>query len=187
MEDSKENIFNIPNLLTFFRMAAGVLFVLMLFSGYSNFNLFLVFLLGGITDFFDGILARKLNQTTKIGQFLDVIADRTIFAAALFSLAIYSIYDNYFIYFSSNLLGAILLLVPREIFGTIGVAVSLLEKKPLFVSHNFLNKLTGFMQYVTLALIILNLRISFYSAAVTFAIGTCAGLNYIKKSLEQRY
>ena len=43
----------------------------------------LLFALAGITDYFDGYLARKLGQTSRFGAFLDPVADKLIVAAAL--------------------------------------------------------------------------------------------------------
>lgn len=46
-----------------------------------------IFWLAAITDWFDGYLARKLEQTTAFGAFLDPVADKLIVAAALFMIA----------------------------------------------------------------------------------------------------
>ena len=46
-----------------------------------------LFMLAGITDFFDGYVARKLNQTSALGAALDPIADKLLTGAALLLLA----------------------------------------------------------------------------------------------------
>lgn len=185
MASTKEKIFNIPNFLTLSRIIFAIIFCVLLFSGYSNLSLFIIFLIGAITDLFDGMLARKLNQVTKFGKFLDAVADRTFFAIILLSLIFYSIYNKNFTYFSFNLSFAVLLLIPREIMGIVGNLISLFRKKGILVIRDFINKFTAFMQCITLASIILNFRTSFYLAIVTFICGLFAGLNHIKKSLNQ--
>ncbi|HEX3733450.1 MAG TPA: CDP-alcohol phosphatidyltransferase family protein, partial [Mycobacteriales bacterium] len=47
-----------------------------------------VLVASGATDWFDGYLARRLNQTSRLGQFLDPLADRLYIFAALISLLI---------------------------------------------------------------------------------------------------
>lgn len=48
----------------------------------------LVFMIAAITDWFDGFLARKLNVSSKLGAFLDPVADKLIVAAALVVVAV---------------------------------------------------------------------------------------------------
>ena len=64
---------NIPNLLTFFRILLIPVFVILFYLPYqwSYMAAALVFILAAATDWFDGYLARKLNQSTAFGAFLD--------------------------------------------------------------------------------------------------------------------
>jgi CDP-diacylglycerol--glycerol-3-phosphate 3-phosphatidyltransferase len=48
----------------------------------------LLFFLAGITDYFDGYLARKYNRVSKLGEILDPIADKILILFVLFGLAI---------------------------------------------------------------------------------------------------
>jgi CDP-diacylglycerol--glycerol-3-phosphate 3-phosphatidyltransferase len=77
--------YTIPNILTLIRIA---LIPLMIFAYVSPLEhamplAALVFALAGITDWLDGYLARKLNQTSPFGAFLDPVADKLIVACAL--------------------------------------------------------------------------------------------------------
>ncbi|MGY2437113.1 CDP-alcohol phosphatidyltransferase family protein, partial [Escherichia coli] len=76
---------NIPNLLTFFRILLIPVFVILFYVPYqwSYLAAAVVFTLAAATDWFDGYLARKLNQSTAFGAFLDPVADKIMVAAAL--------------------------------------------------------------------------------------------------------
>ena len=76
---------NIPNLLTFFRILLIPVFVILFYLPYqwSYMAAAIVFILAAATDWFDGYLARKLNQSTAFGAFLDPVADKIMVAAAL--------------------------------------------------------------------------------------------------------
>lgn len=84
---------NIPNLLTWLRIILIPLFVGIFYFEKSwvslpNQNLVatVIFTLAAITDWFDGWLARRLNQTSEFGAFLDPVADKLMVAAALIVL-----------------------------------------------------------------------------------------------------
>ena len=76
---------NIPNQLTLLRIILIPVFVLVYYLPYSWSNLVacIIFSLAGITDVLDGYLARKLNQTSSLGAFLDPVADKLMIAVAL--------------------------------------------------------------------------------------------------------
>lgn len=76
---------NIPNLLTFFRILLIPVFVILFYLPYqwSYLAAAIIFILAAATDWFDGYLARKLNQSTAFGAFLDPVADKIMVAAAL--------------------------------------------------------------------------------------------------------
>jgi CDP-diacylglycerol--glycerol-3-phosphate 3-phosphatidyltransferase len=77
--------FNLPNLLTWIRIVAIPLIVVVFFSPvpWAGPAAGILFALAGITDYFDGYLARRLGQTSRFGAFLDPVADKLIVATAL--------------------------------------------------------------------------------------------------------
>ena len=84
---------NIPNVLTWLRIAAIPLFVAVLYideawltTRQANIVATGIFIAAAVTDWFDGYLARKLNQTSAFGAFLDPVADKLMVAAALIVL-----------------------------------------------------------------------------------------------------
>lgn len=80
---------NIPNILTILRVALiPVLVVLFLLPyNWSYLSASAVFALASVTDWLDGYLARKWQQSTTLGAFLDPVADKLLVATALLLLA----------------------------------------------------------------------------------------------------
>ena len=76
---------NLPNILTLFRIGLIPVFVVIFYLPFdwSNQVACLVFVIAAITDLLDGFLARKLQQTSKLGAFLDPVADKLMVAVAL--------------------------------------------------------------------------------------------------------
>lgn len=83
--------FNLPNALTWFRVVAVPLIVIVFYApelfawpeSWARPAAGLLFGLAGISDFFDGYLARRLGLTSNFGAFLDPVADKLIVSTAL--------------------------------------------------------------------------------------------------------
>ena len=75
----------IPNTLTAMRILLIPIFVILFYTPISNHQLIAmgVFIIAAITDWLDGFLARHLNQTSRLGAFLDPVADKLIVLSAL--------------------------------------------------------------------------------------------------------
>jgi CDP-diacylglycerol--glycerol-3-phosphate 3-phosphatidyltransferase len=82
----RNEIWNLPNALTLFRIFLVPVLVVVLLTKFSNFLGLAIFLVAAITDFFDGYFARRLNKTTRLGALLDPIADKLLMSAAFISL-----------------------------------------------------------------------------------------------------
>ncbi len=80
---------NAPNLFTLLRILLIPLFVLAYYWPHRAANEFAtaLFIIAGITDWLDGYLARRLDQYSPFGAFLDPVADKLMVAAALILLA----------------------------------------------------------------------------------------------------
>ncbi len=78
----------IPNILTYGRILAIPVLVIFFYLPveWSAFAATLVFMVAAVTDWLDGYLARRWNQTSAFGAFLDPVADKLIVAAALIIL-----------------------------------------------------------------------------------------------------
>jgi CDP-diacylglycerol--glycerol-3-phosphate 3-phosphatidyltransferase len=76
---------NLPNVLTMSRIVMIPVFVVVFYlpTQWSYMASAVIFALAGITDWLDGYLARKLDQSTPFGAFLDPVADKLMVAVAL--------------------------------------------------------------------------------------------------------
>jgi phosphatidylglycerophosphate synthase len=83
--DAEAMIWNLPNTLTWLRIFAIPLVVVLFYLPYTWADpaAGLLFAVAGITDSLDGYLARRMGQTSRLGAFLDPVADKLIVAVAL--------------------------------------------------------------------------------------------------------
>lgn len=91
-------IMTLPNILTMLRMAAAVFlpFCYLFFAHpLADLIALILFVLAAVTDWFDGWIARKFNQSSAFGAMLDPIADKTMVAVAL--LCLVGLYDGHWI------------------------------------------------------------------------------------------
>lgn len=81
-------MFTIPNILTFFRILAipGMVAGFYLPGDWQYWLPFGLFVAAAVTDFFDGYLARALDQMSELGRLLDPIADKLLVGTALIML-----------------------------------------------------------------------------------------------------
>lgn len=96
------------NLLSLSRIFLAAIIFLLLMSSDGYLMAFILFFIAGITDYFDGYLARKYNAVSELGEVLDPIADKILIVFVLFGLAVNL--SSYLIAF----LGA--LIITREIW-----------------------------------------------------------------------
>src|SRR5918992_1894236 len=86
-------IVTVPNMLTVFRMVLIPVFVTLVF--YQRFLLGLVvFVVAGITDGLDGLLARRFDQRSQLGTVLDPIADKLMLVTAFVVLSMRSVFPQ---------------------------------------------------------------------------------------------
>jgi CDP-diacylglycerol--glycerol-3-phosphate 3-phosphatidyltransferase/cardiolipin synthase len=83
--DSQKMLRNLPNNLTLVRIVLIPVLVLVFLLPFEWARILcaLIFIVAAITDWLDGYLARKLDQSTRFGEFLDPVADKLIVVTAL--------------------------------------------------------------------------------------------------------
>ncbi|HYU69254.1 MAG TPA: CDP-diacylglycerol--glycerol-3-phosphate 3-phosphatidyltransferase [Burkholderiales bacterium] len=151
---------NVPILLTWLRiltipLVIGVFYVpeLWLSSRHQNLIATALFIAAAITDWLDGYLARRLNQTSAFGAFLDPVADKLMIAAALIVLVWLQRVDAIIA----------VVIIGREI------AVSALREwmaksgQSKSVAVNFLGKIKTISQMIAVPMLLYNERIGVLS------------------------
>jgi len=78
-------MWTIPNQITLFRIVLIPIFILVFYLplSWSHFGAFAIFWVAAVSDALDGYLARKLNQSSAFGAFIDPVADKLMVVSAL--------------------------------------------------------------------------------------------------------
>lgn len=136
-------IFTLPNCLSFVRLALVPVFLVLLIGG--DYVLALVTLVvSSVTDFLDGLIARRFNQISRLGQLLDPAADRLFIFATLIGLAIQQIVPWWLV----------LAIVGRDVvLLVLGVVLANHRYGPLPVHH--LGKVATFCLFYALPIIMI--------------------------------
>lgn len=141
MRFSSKEIFTIPNLLSFFRIILIPIFVSLYILASEPRDYFLVtliILLSSLTDFFDGLIARKFNQISEFGKALDPIADKLTQIAIAACLLVRFQYMIYLF----------ILLLIKELFMAIN-GIVLLKKGKKLDGAMWFGKLSTAIFYIT--------------------------------------
>lgn len=106
---------SIPNIFSYLRIVLIPVFIYLLTikTAQAWMMALIVFTIASLTDFFDGWLARKLNQESEFGKFIDPIADKFLVISALIAIIVI---DPYFELFDSWM---IVIIVSRDVLITV--------------------------------------------------------------------
>ena len=181
-EEHETGPWTLPNLLTLCRIALTIPFLILINRGRFGAAL-AVFFLASVTDFADGYLARRLNQRSRVGRFLDPLADKLLINAAFVILALPHTQ------FASIPLWLALAVVGRDLLIVLGsLVVYLLTRfkqfKPSFLGkvNTFaeLGLIVWFLVFHTTGRLILLLPSLYVILAVCIA---CSGIEYIIRGI----
>jgi cardiolipin synthase (CMP-forming) len=146
-------IITIPNLLTMFRMVLIPIFVSLLF--YQKFWLALVvFVLAGITDGLDGLLARRFAQESQLGTVLDPIADKLMMVTSFVVLSMRSVFPTPLPAHLPVPFWVTIAVISRDVFILVGAAAINIMTGFRGFRPSFLGKLSTTVQIVAIATII---------------------------------
>jgi len=134
-------VLTVPNILSFIRLGMVPVFLVLILRGEDALAL-LVLVVSSVTDYLDGVIARRFHQITRLGQLLDPLADRLFIFATLIGLSARDIVPWWFL--------AIVLARDLMLVG-IGIGLANRGYGPLPVHH--LGKVATFCLFYALPII----------------------------------
>jgi len=178
-------IITLPNLLTVFRMALIPVFVSLLF--YQKFVLALgIFVVAGITDGLDGLLARRFHQQSPLGRILDPIADKMMLVTSFVVLSMRSVFPVPLPKHLPVPFWVTITVISRDVFILFGAAAINMVTGFRAFRPSSLGKVSTVIQIVTVAAVILAARTrvgtGYYLPTLytsVFALALISGIHYI--------
>lgn len=169
----------IPNLITLARILLTPLFIILLIQGRYG-KALIVFLLAGLSDLADGLIARMWQQKSPLGEYLDPLADKLLMSSSFVTLSISQAIPPWLT----------VVVISRDVVIALGVAIFRLADLPLYISPTWLGKWTTTLQIATvlLALVgkiwplpLLLLLVFFWLTGLLTAL---SGVHYVYRGLK---
>jgi cardiolipin synthase len=178
-------IITVPNILTVFRMVLIPVFVSLLF--YQRFALALaVFVLAGLTDGLDGLLARRFNQKSQLGTILDPIADKLMLVTAFIVLSMRSVFPQPVPSHLPVPFWVTVAVISRDVFILVGAAAINIVTGFRGFRPSWLGKVNTTVQIVSIGIIMLAASVphgtGYYLPtlyATVFAFAVLSGAHYV--------
>lgn len=138
-----ERVLTVPNALSALRILLVPVFLVFVLAEFDIAAL-IVIIVSSVSDFLDGIIARRFSQITKLGQLLDPAADRLFIFAAVIALAVREVVPWW----------VVAVIVGRDVFlAVLGLVLAQHGYGPLPVHH--LGKLATFALFYALPILVL--------------------------------
>ena len=179
---------NVPNLLTVLRILLAPVLVILLLRELHAAAL-VVFVVAGVSDALDGLIARWFNQRTLMGAYLDPVADKLLLGSAYVSVAVLKLAPAWLT----------VIVLARETIILVGVVVLAINHVSFEVRPSPISKCTTTFQIAAIILVLclplvevpplLNTVCFWVAAGLTVASGLhyiAIGLNLLQTGLEDR-
>jgi CDP-diacylglycerol--glycerol-3-phosphate 3-phosphatidyltransferase len=163
-----KRVSNLANKITIARIILIPLFIIPLIISfpYNNFVAVAIFSLLALSDLFDGYVARKYNEITKLGSLLDPLADKLLISAALIFLIGRGV-DAWMAY----------VIIAREFIIT-GVRMLALMKNKI-ISAKFSGKLKMIFQIIAILAVMLTIPYAYILMLLATIITLYSGIEYV--------
>lgn len=133
----------IPNLITLARILLTPLFIIFLIQGCYR-KALIVFLLAGLSDLADGLIARRWQQKSRLGSYLDPLADKLLISASFVTLSIAHQIPPWLT----------VVVISRDVALALGVLVLRLADYPLVIRPSLAGKWTTTLQLATVLVVL---------------------------------
>jgi cardiolipin synthase len=169
----------IPNLITAIRIILAPVFIIFLINDDLRSALFL-FLLCMASDCADGMIARLLNQKSKLGAYLDPLADKLLLVAAFVLLAARGNLPSWLT----------VMVISRDIMILLGVVVLFLNGFNLSIKPSIISKINTCFQFTTVVAVLsggnlpLPAAVYLYLYYVTALFTIASGLDYMRYGFQ---
>jgi cardiolipin synthase len=178
-------IITVPNLLTIFRMVLIPVFVTFLF--YQRFLFALAaFVIAGVTDGLDGLLARRFDQRSQLGTVLDPIADKLMLVTAFVVLSMRSVFPPPLPSHLPIPFWVTVAVISRDVFIVVGAAAINIMTGFRGFRPSWLGKFNTTVQIVAIAIIILAGSFPYGTGyylptlyVIVFALAVLSGAHYV--------
>jgi cardiolipin synthase len=167
----------VANLITILRIILVPIFIIYMLNNRVLASL-IVFIIAGVSDALDGLIARILHQKSSLGAHLDPLADKLLLMSAFVTLAIFGRIPSWLA----------VLTISRDVIILLGVLILYLNRYPIKIKPSLLSKATTCMQVITILIVLSNGLISVqflkvYAVWVTTLVTVASGLQYMREGL----
>lgn len=168
----------VPNLLTLSRILLTPLLIWFLVQRRLN-EALVVFLVAGITDGLDGLIARLLQQKSRLGAIMDPLADKFLLVSSLLILCRIGLIPGWLV----------IIAVSRDVVIVMGTTVLLALRYQVEIRPTLLGKLTTLMQLLAVllalssSLITVSAWVYLVMFAVTAAFSVASGVQYVRNGI----
>lgn len=130
---------NIPNFLSMLRIVSIPLLIILL-SYDEHAGAFTVFICAALSDGLDGFIARRFKQKTKVGAYLDPIADKLLLNSSFIAFALMGLIPKWLT----------ILVVSRDVIISMGILILQLVSVQIAIKPSILSKCTTVFQLATI-------------------------------------
>ncbi len=134
---------NIPNSITLARILSVPLIVWLILRE-EMMLAFVIFLLGGLSDALDGLIAKQFDLVTRLGKYLDPLADKILLVSIYVTLGIKGDIPSWLV----------ILVVSRDVFIVGGILLSYLMESRVVIHPVWISKINTFCQILLAAIVL---------------------------------